>query len=647
MNTALKYDDITKKCNVLGEKATYYINDEIVTLIFDNGTSQVLAKDRFDQETAEGNIVRIDGFKEERMCYELDFIQEKKAELMEAYLMELDTETHTGSLRVCGDVVNRVARATGDPNPPSREKLYKDYRKFKASSLGVSSLLAARSKKRGPYIKPSVLKVALETIDDLYLKEAGASVLVTFEEFVTRMNECIQNDPEYKDVKIPSRATFYNLVNRIPHEDVVVKRQGKKALITHKRKAIGNYKFKRILERVEIDTAHLNIGIVSEEGCYLGPALIYVALDCYSRAVVGYHIQSGKGESSSSVLQCLKSMITPKKITGLGLKNSYPMFGKPSTLVADAGTAYNAKTVKTFAKALKTNYEICTTGSPWDKPFVERYMLTFRSQLMSVLIGYAGKRTDQKEIDIAIHHDAFYTLDELESVFLKYIVDDYHQRKHSALENTSPYQVWTGSAKENPPTVSMHHKKLMGIRGEFHKRLLSREGIYIETIQFNSLTLHNWFTKHGHQLEDKLKVYFDKEDVSVVTVILPNGEALDVKAVDDSIKAGTSLALFKAKKQVKKKKYLKGAEEGVYESIVGTMLKKKMDKKVHKIRAVKQKNQKPKHQTSSYNSEAIEQNASDYKALKLAQKKAKKAKKARKRGVQEFLTSDSSNVEGF
>ena len=384
-------------------------------------------------------------------------------------------------------------------------------------------------------VPPAISDLATQIIDDYYLKRNGLSVRQCYQIFVDVFGERSSNNKDdLFGEKCPSQATFYNWINQLPYLDVVASREGKRAATKYKRKCLKKFKLDNILDRVEIDAAHFNIGLKDDEGNYLGPALVYVAIDCYSRAILGYYIQVGGGESADGVAKCIFSILGDKNESGIKTTNRWVMFGSPLTLVSDAGPAFISKQIQGLFEFLENTTPITTeSGQPWKKPFIERWFGTVRTQLLSTLPGYVGKRTDQKELSISMRKSASLTLKEFEEVFVQYIVDDYHQARHSGLDNLTPYEAWIEGARSAPPMAIHNLDRLKEFRGEHQSRMLQRTGITVNNVSYYSEELHAAALQLPSAFPHEADVYFNKEDIGQITVRLLNGETFNVPAKVD------------------------------------------------------------------------------------------------------------------
>jgi hypothetical protein len=258
--------------------------------------------------------------------------------------------------------------------------------------------------------------------------------------------------------------------------------------------------------------------------------------------IVGFYLQLSTGESASAYIHCMQHALMPKADQdGLGTINRWPAYGVPSTIAADPSAAIQSMNFQTFVHHLKSTLVIVQAGQGWKKPFIERWFNTLRTRFLNTLPGYAGKRSDENRAKIDMRRHATLTVDEFESLLVKFIVDDYHQRPHSGLEGRTPHRVWTARLQEMPVELPLAIENLKFLMGETMQRACSHEGIRIHNVFYNSSELRITYNEL-HDKKQKLTVHYDSEDVGRIVVLTPEGKTLVVPAIDYEMLNGLSLA---------------------------------------------------------------------------------------------------------
>lgn len=279
------------------------------------------------------------------------------------------------------------------------------------------------------------------------------------------------NDPQKYSV-VPSKQSIYDrfeLIHPLTIADKQLSKQEQKKL-KHRVKAqlVGNYP----LERVEMDAIYIAIGLLDEDGKkYLGTVVLMVAIDTFTRCVVGYSISVGKdvGESSDLAVECLKHAIMPKS------NPKWPVYGKSTFIVSDATTATKGNTYKQTALDLGINPITVRVGEAWAKPFIERFFLTLRIEFLSELKGYLGskryKGTRHLNPKDKIEKHARLKVSEFIEKFEEFITDYYHVSGHAGLNDRAPIDIWNYEIGERPllvtaPTSDCEALNYKGLRYE-------------------------------------------------------------------------------------------------------------------------------------------------------------------------------------
>ncbi|ANG63055.1 hypothetical protein A8C75_11610 [Marinobacterium aestuarii] len=559
MNKFLFEQSSGKPCLYLGEPAKlFYTGDQFFLTMDDSSAGKVFTQKIFDEAFENGYLVFTDG---NRDAFVQPSVSESimiQADYWGNYISELEMEEKRGSISTRRRVIDKVSAKIRDLNPPSPSTLYVRYKRYKESSIGILGAITPKNRKSLLRASAPVETLFYEIMDDFYLKPKGALTLnACYGEMLKRYKKC-QLDPDdpLSSVKCVSKAQFYTWANTmLLTPDQLAKKMSQSERNRVRRKAIKNFKFDHILERTEVDAAQFNIGLLDNDGNYLGAPIVYAAIDCYSRAILGFYVQVGKGENASGVLKLLQQFLAPNNLDGMSCLNTMPMYGLPSMLVSDAGPAFNAHQVKAFMKHLKVAHIVTEVRQPWKKPFIERFFGTCRTQFLFSLLGYVGKRTDQKEQDLTMQQSAVMTLEEFTTLLTQYIVDDYHQRPHSGLNkpgskaSRTPYSAWLEGAKMAPPVVPAIADQFRLIRGEVTTRKLQREGVRINNIWYQSNELDKLVLDSGLGYPQEVLVQRDTEDLGSITVVLPKlGARLNVPAKSDYDELnGVSLGEYRAR----------------------------------------------------------------------------------------------------
>ena len=497
---------------------------------------------------------------DDRVCEIIPILsdeEQKQLDRMNAYLLELDQQEYPGSINTRRAVIEKIGKQLEEPAHyrPSPSTLHRWYKLWLDAGKHTVRLLNLKRvpKKRKGRIDAEIINLINETIDDVYLSKQAVSVIYAYKVFKKKFREMGYAGP------CPAQSTFYNFFKGLDPVDVIRCRQGTAAARKFARTACNIFFAEYVLERVEIDAIQPNIGIIDHNNNYIGTPIIYFAIDCHSRAIVGYAISyGGGGETSTAVIECLKHSIIPKPRSSYPYtQNEWTMHGLPCEVICDAGTAFTSNVVSSFLASAGITRVTTETKQPWLKGLIERFNKTFQMQCLLALPGFVGKRKDARELDVDMKKAACLCPDEFEQVLVEYIVDEYHQQPHRGIGLKTPAQAWEEGTRFNRPSMS-NIETLSAFSGvEVTSTIQAHKGIEHKTLRYNSHELSQLHLKlkqnQGNSKKNiKASYIFNSFDISRVLVTDPfTAEILFVPCVDKSIQAGTNLAEYKAKRKAR------------------------------------------------------------------------------------------------
>lgn len=453
-----------------------------------------------------------------------------------------------GGQKFLRDMTQTVAKEIGDSSPPCRTALIEWIKIASKSTAGVKATLPSRRKKKKSIFDDEVLDIALEYIDDLYLRLSRPSMQTVYDLYCDHINEFFGEDKNR-----PGYKTFTKYIQQLPTQDVVLGREGKKALKAAKRNKTSMLITDHILERVEVDAVHFSMGAIDEEGNYLGKIVVYFVFDCYSRCILGYQLQIGTGESASSVIDSYRNAILQKEPSTKcpHIKNSWPMCGLIEMVVSDGGPGYTSDAAVQFLLNLDITWQVAKTGCGWRKPYIERFFSTLRKQLLQRMSGYCKRVADVRELDLSLEKQACYTPAEIESVLTEWIVDEYHQAPHNGLDGKTPQETWK-SQSNTYVVLPANEDELRLQQGEFVYRIISgnasEAGIVNNKIRYNDVSgrlqeIGNIKKAKGEAAT--IQIQYNSNDISRVTALdEETGEVLELTAIDPRILEGMTLVEY-------------------------------------------------------------------------------------------------------
>lgn len=537
----------------------------------------------------------------------------EKAKRVESFLVELHQHANPHSLKTRKKVITIVNKRHGytGKDIPSPSTLRRWYVSWIDNEMDIYPVIKRPKKTRASRHSPATVELAESIIDEYYLIPQGLNKRQTFFKYKDEHDELVKSgEIENKNI---SESRFYELLNELNQLDVNYARYGKDEARKFARCSEGKYVLDFPLQRVEIDAVHLKVGLLDDEtGEFLGTAIVYLAIDTYTRCIVGYSISMGQkpSEISDAVIELIKHCVTPKTKSAFA-KNNWPLTGIPFAFVGDAGKAFKCRVVTNLMAQLKCTHVTTETKSPWRKSMIEAYNRTLRSQYASNLPAYT-RNNDEDKTDKAIEEIATLTLGEFVSTLEIYILDHYHQNPHKGLYLDTPANVCAKALKECSPKLVANLKKLDMFSGvEYTGTIQGGQGIQRNTLYYSSRQLNNYrleITSHGDKKNPKVPFLYDRNDVSKISVIDENtGVVFEVPCLDPRVEPGMSLAEFNHKYR----SGIKVTKTNVFSKsnwVVSEAIKRKQEKimleKIEKAALAKKSREAKKNQVSKKTSQA-------------------------------------------
>lgn len=219
------------------------------------------------------------------------------------------------------------------------------------------------------------------------------------------------------------------------------------------------------------------------------------------------------------------------------------------SLQSDTGSAFFSEYTHRAVSTAYATYFFPQVGEPHLRGIIERIFSTFTDRAMP----YIPARTysnPQERGDYDTEARVTLTDDQLASIFIRYIVDVYHQSLHFGLYEETPqnaYNRLVGTIGK-PPELPKHiHRRAFGIRVE---RVLTRKGVRILGIDFHSKQLVGIRKKIGNS---NCPVYVDPDSLGTVSVYV-KGEWVEVpNSIEDF--RGISVAEWNAVGEILRRRY--------------------------------------------------------------------------------------------
>lgn len=241
---------------------------------------------------------------------------------------------------------------------------------------------------------------------------------------------------------------------------------------------------------VQIDHTPADIILVDEiHRQPIGRPWLTVAIDVYSRMVVGLHVTFEK-PSATSVGLCIANAICPKRdwLAELGVSGDWPVWGVMNVIHVDNAKEFRGAVLERGCEEYSIDLQWRPVLRPHYGGHIERYMGTVANQIRkwpgATFSNPAQRKGYDSEAESAL------TLSEFVYLLVEFIVNVYHQKNHSEL-GMPPRKKWElgilGDAK-NPgvgiPPVPADQFRLTLDFMPFFERSVQQYGIQIDLINY-------------------------------------------------------------------------------------------------------------------------------------------------------------------
>lgn len=341
--------------------------------------------------------------------------------------------------------------------------------------------------------------------------------------------------------KIPSERTIYRRFERI---DPYVLVKNKKGTRTANRifKASGQSLISfGLLAIVEIDTHEIDCIIIDKNGNVLGRPQLCIALDVYTRSVVGWHLCM-LPPSATKTLLTLKNMLMRPYIGKTG--------GLPTVIIPDNGCEFNNNALANFCNSFNITKSESQPYSPDDKAHIESFFRSLNKSIIHKLKGTTySSPLHRGDYDSA--GNSCYTIDILRDLLDEWIENIYHKRVHSGTQQR-PEKMWDDASKILPPLTIPKLEVERKCRTVFRYKI-SKGQINLKGLRYKS---HALATLNSH-FKEKVTIYVDQLDLSTIYVQDPfnKNNLIQADSIHPDATKDLTLAEWLEAKEIIREKY--------------------------------------------------------------------------------------------
>lgn len=386
--------------------------------------------------------------------------------------------------------------------------LYRWLKKYKSTGTLAGLLPRPSGRKKGETrLDFQTEEVIQKVIESYYLTHQKPSVQAV----INKINiEC-----KNKNITPPGKNTVRNRIHKLSEYDVLRKRGNKSLARTLYKPTPGKFVAEYPMQLIEIDHTPVDLILVDDQHRKpIGKPWITVAIDIYSRMIVGYYL-SLNAPSVTSVAMCISNTILPKDelLLKLDIDSNWDVWGFPETIHVDNGADFRADAIKHAGLLHGINIEFRPVGQSNFGGHIERVIGT----LMNITHEIPGTTFSniQQKGEINPDKNASMTFSEFERFLITFITKIYHKRLHEGIK-MSPEQLWDiGIFGDEapiglPPKPSDPQSVLIDFLPYF-KRTIQKNGINIEGLNYYDYVLRSKI----HEIDEetgKKKQFICKRD---------------------------------------------------------------------------------------------------------------------------------------
>lgn len=261
----------------------------------------------------------------------------------------------------------------------------------------------------------------------------------------------------------------------------------------------------------QCDHTPADIYVVDSHGDILGRPTLTTVIDTYSRCIMGIHLGMERPSAAVTGL-ALRHAILPKTYQpGYEPQQEWESYGVP--LYTDAGADFTSSHIEQVAS--RFGIVLCLRRRPAEGGIVERPFGTLNRDFFASLPGYTTAVA--KPHQSAIQAEACLTLEQLEGLLIRYIVDNYNQQIDARDRQQSRIERWRAGQMAQGIPPSERDLDLLLMRQ--HRRRVYQGGY----LRFANLVYRGEYLAGYAGAEVILR--YDPRDITTVLVYQSQGQS--------------------------------------------------------------------------------------------------------------------------
>lgn len=442
------------------------------------------------------------------------------------------TEPQWAEARRCLSVIQRLANGprrtraavvgAADELGYSRAQVYVLLSRYQADPRLTSLLPRRRGPERGgSRLSAEIDQLVEEAIETVYLTQQRAKIMDLVSEIRRRCHKL--------GLTAPSRKAITTRLWLKPRKEIVARREGCRVARDHFNPAIGSLQAEWPLAVVQID--HTLVDVIVVDNLTRAPIQrpwLTLAIDIYSRCVVGFHL-SLEAPSSTSVALCVAHAVLPKAqwLAERHIETDWPVHGLFARLHLDNAKEFRSEALRRGCEQYGIAIDYRPVRTPHYGGHIERLIGTMMGKV-HLLPGTTFSHVQVRGAPDP-EKSAAMTIDELERWLAHAITGVYLRTVHRAL-STTPLAAWergiVGDATTpgcGEPVDAPDARRLLIDFLPLQRRLVRRDGVSLYNIHYWSDVLKTWIGE-----PQKMIIRYDPRDLSRVYLLGPDGRYYDL-----------------------------------------------------------------------------------------------------------------------
>ena len=470
----------------------------------------------------------------------------------------------------------------------SIRSLYRYLKKFNQTHQ-ISSLLPRRSQgaKGKGRLSPEIERLVSEAVE-LYLKKQRFTKRDVWIEVVRRCKA--------RGFRAPSQTAVARRINRLKPLLVIRRRYGAKAAKPYEAHPGQFDRAPYPLAVVQIDHTKLDAIVVDDEFAQpIGRPWITLVLDVFSRTVLGYYISLDPSGALSTGLAIAQAIMRKDAwLLSRGIVEKWPCWGVMQCIHADNALEFHGKMLERACQEYCIDLMFRRPGEPHFGGHIERYLGTMLREVHKLPGTTFGSIQEKASYDP--DGTACLTLDDLDHLIGRWIVEIYHHDKHKAFD-TSPIRKWEegffGPNRRPLPMRIEDERKLRLDFMPFTERTIQPAGVEFEGVHYFSDVLRAWVRAKlpGSAKSRKFTFAFDPRDISRLFFFDPDARCYLEVPFRDTSKGPVSIWELRTARQRLSEEGKSHVDEAMIFDKVGE-LRRDMEQRARKSKKLRREKQR-------------------------------------------------------